>query len=73
MEWVALVQAIILILKYLDEREGKKTKKVTSKQVKELAKVSKKTQKAVAKVEAKGHLPNLVWTINWLLNIGKKK
>ena len=73
MEWITIALAIIEILKYIDSRKDKKTKKVTSKQVKELAKVSKKTSKAVAKVEAAGGLSNLVWVINWLLSLGKKK
>lgn len=72
MEWITLAMAIIEILKYLDSQK-KKPKKLTSAKVKQLAAVNKKTQKAVAKAEAMGALPNLVWTINWLLSLGKKK
>ena len=72
MEWITLATAIIEILKYLDSQK-KKPKKLTSAKVKQLAAVNKKTQKAVAKAEAMGALPNLVWTINWLLSLRKKK
>jgi len=71
-EWITLATAIIEILKYLDSQK-KKPKKLTSAKVKQLAAVNKKTQKAVAKAEAMGALPNLVWTINWLLSLRKKK
>ena len=73
MEWITIAITIIEILKYLDSQDKKKPKKLTTAKVKELASLNKNTKKAVAKAEAIGALPNLVWTVNWLLSVGKKK
>jgi len=73
MEWITIAITIIEILKYLDSQDKKRPKKLTTAKVKELAGFNKNIKKAVAKAEAIGALPNLVWTVNWLLSVGKKK